>query len=690
MHFLPFKIRVVPRTLQFKQPAGTSRGVYYDRKVWYIVISSIDPQIHFTGLGECAPLYDLSCDYDEHYEERLRKVCAEVEQTQNLDANKWRNYPSILFGLQSAFRSAAGSLGGDYRLLYPSAFTRGERGIPINGLVWMGTFDEMCQRMEEKLEQGFRCVKLKIGAIDFDSEIELVRQLRSRYSKDTIELRVDANGGFTPTEAPHKLDILSKYDIHSIEQPIKQGQWQAMAQLCANTPLPIALDEELIGVNDFEQKKELLDTIHPQYIVLKPTLHGAFTGAGEWMSLAKERGIGYWTTSALESNVGLNAIAQWCAAIDADTTLPQGLGTGQLFVKNFNEAPLHIEGDCLWYGSKKQRNFLHEIEQFKQSWLTPEPTMAVHTSGSTGQPKSMQVEKVRMWDSALTTLQALGLQEGNTALLCMPLRYIAGQMMLVRSFAGQLQLIPVAPTSHPYAHLHEAPDFAALTPMQVYESLKVPHERSLLRRTLCLIIGGGAISDPLAKAIATFPNPVFSTYGMTETLSHIALRRLNGPTASDAYTPLTGVEISLSDEGCLCIYAPHVNSERLVTNDLAEILPNGSFRILGRRDNVICSGGIKMQAEAIEQKLAPLHIHLMITSLPHNSLGEAITLLYESDKVYNAYIDEQCGLLLDKYERPRFIIHVDKIPLTETGKPARAAAKQLALEWLNSNKNTLA
>lgn len=678
MHFLPFKIRVVPRTLKFKQPAGTSRGVYYDRKVWYIVITSTDPQIRFTGLGECAPLYDLSCDYDSNYEERLREVCAEVERTQNLDSKKWRYLPSMLFGLQSAFRSAAGSIAGDYLKLYPSSFTRGERGIAINGLVWMGTYDEMCQRMEQKLEQGFRCVKLKIGAIDFEDELSLIKQIRSRYSKDVVELRVDANGGFTPDEAPYKLEALARYDIHSIEQPIKQGQWNEMGHLCSNTPLPIALDEELIGINDFEQKIDLLDTIRPQYIVLKPTLHGAFTGAGEWMSLAKERGIGYWTTSALESNVGLNAIAQWCAAIDESTTLPQGLGTGQLFVENFDKAPLHIERDCLWYGSKEQRAFLHEIEDFKAKWQTPSPTLEVHTSGSTGEPKMLEVEKVRMWDSALTTIQTLGLQEGNTALLCMPLRYIAGQMMLVRSFAGQLQLIAVAPTSHPYASLHEAPDFAALTPMQVFETLKVPHERSLLRRTLCIIIGGGVISPALEKELATFPHPVYSTYGMTETLSHIALRRLNGAQASDAYTPLTGVEVSLSDSGTLCIYAPHVNSQRLETNDMAELLPNGDFRILGRRDNVICSGGIKLQIEQIEQKLSSLNVPLQITSLPHDSLGEAVTLLYEGEVNDSEALKELCRTLLDKYEVPRYVICVEKLPLTETGKPARAEAKMIA------------
>ena len=678
MHFLPFKLRILPRTLQFKQPAGTSRGVYRTRKVWYIVVSSTDPQVRFTGLGECAPLYDLSCDYDEHYEDTLQQICKEVERTQELDAERWRNYPSILFGLQTAFRSAAGSLQqGDYLQLYPSAFTRGEKGIPINGLVWMGTFEEMCGRMEEKLEKGFRCVKLKIGAIDFDSEMELIRQLRSCYSKDTVELRVDANGGFTFEDAPRKLEELARYDIHSIEQPIKQGQWEKMHQLCATTPLPIALDEELIGVNDPQQKAELLNTIQPQYIILKPSLHGALTGAAEWMNLAKERNIGFWVTSALESNVGLNAIAQWSAAIQPDSTLPQGLGTGQLFVRNFEAAPLHIEGDCLWHGDTKEREFKKDIADFTERWLNESHTMTVHTSGSTGQPKQMEVGKVNMWASAETTIKALGLQPGNTALLAMPLRYIAGQMVVVRSFAAPLTLIPVAPTAHPYAHLHEAPDFAALTPMQVFESLKVPHERSLLRRTLCLIIGGGAISPELADVLRSFPNAVWSTYGMTETLSHIALRRLNGPEASDAYHPLPGVEISLSSEGKLQIYAPEINPEHLETNDLAEILPDGSFRILGRCDNVICSGGIKLQIEEIEQKLSSLPVDFQITAVPDAKFGEAVTLLFTGNP-NAAEIEQQCRKLLEGPMRPKHYIYLEELPLTGTGKPARAKAKEMA------------
>lgn len=678
----PFRLRVVPRTLQFKQPAGTSRGVYLTRQVWYIVLTSDDPAKRFTGLGECAPLPDLSCDYSPDYGKSLCEVCAEVERTQKLDDERWRDVPSMLFGLQMAFRSAEASLHGDYRLLYPSAFTRGERGIRINGLVWMGTFDEMCERMEQKLAQGFTCVKLKIGAIDFESEMSLIRQLRSRFSAADVELRVDANGAFSPADAPHRLAQLARYDLHSIEQPIRQGQWDEMARLCATTPLPIALDEELIGVNDLGEKERLLDTIRPQYLVLKPSLHGAFTGAKEWMNLARHRGIGYWTTSALESNAGLNAIAQWCAAVDGESQLPQGLGTGQLFVRNFDAAPLSLEGQTLWYGTPKQRAFCAEMADFTRRWQSDSPTMEVHTSGSTGEPRPMQAEKARMRASAEATLQALGLQPGDTALLAMPLRYIAAQMVMVRAFVGKLRLVSVAPCSHPYASLHEAPRFAALTPMQVYESLRVPHERSLLRRTHCLLIGGGAISASLEAELRTFPHAVWSSYGMTETLSHIALRRLNGPKASEAYYPLPGVSVSLSPEGTLVIDAPAIASRTLVTNDRARLLPDGGFIILGRLDNVICSGGIKLQIEEIERKLADLAVPHLVTAVPDERLGEAVTMLYEGAEDCCEQLLTLCRERLDRYEVPRHIFRVGHLPFTATGKPARAEVKRLAVAAL--------
>lgn len=252
---------------------------------------------------------------------------------------------SLLFGLETAKRQLDNGGGID---LFNTPFGRGEEGITINGLIWMGTFDEMFQRLEAKLKAGFHCVKLKIGAIDFEKELRLIQHIRQHFSRKEVELRVDANGGFTPDNAMQRLEALAKYDIHSIEQPIRQHQWKEMARLCKNSPLPIALDEELIGVNDLTEKNGLLDTIQPQYIILKPSLHGGISGTREWIKLAKERGIGSWITSALESNIGLNAIAQLTADIyGPHITMAQGLGTGQLFSDNI-PMPLEIRGEQLW------------------------------------------------------------------------------------------------------------------------------------------------------------------------------------------------------------------------------------------------------------------------------------------------------------------------------------------------------
>ena len=329
------KIAIEERTLHFKQPAGTSRGVYTTRRIWLVTVTDGD----VVGVGECAPLPQLSCDDIPNYAEVLARFCREVEKTGEIPYEAMRDYPSMLFGLETAFTR------------FNTAFSRGEVGIPINGLVWMGTFDEMRQRIEQKLEQGFHCVKLKIGAIDFDSELELIKNIRSRFSRLDVELRVDANGAFPFEEALYKLELLSQYALHSIEQPIKAGQWGNMAELCRESPLPIALDEELIGVNDPDQKRQMLNIIKPQYIILKPSLHGGMMGVREWVDIARDMGIGSWITSALESNIGLNAIAQLCSDIYGDLIkMPQGLGTGQLFTDNI-PMPLEIRGERLWRGA---------------------------------------------------------------------------------------------------------------------------------------------------------------------------------------------------------------------------------------------------------------------------------------------------------------------------------------------------
>ena len=294
------------------------------------------------GIGECAPLPQLSCDDIPDYGDVLRRFCDDVERTGEIPYEDLRDYPSMLFGLETAMRSLHSTL------LFDTPFSRGEAGIPINGLVWMGNYDEMLSRLEEKLEKGFRCVKLKIGAIDFDQELDLVKRIRDRFSFHEVELRLDANGAFKYDEALYKLELLSQYQIHSIEQPIRQGQWSFMSELCRESPLPIALDEELIGINDPGMKRHMLNIIKPRYIILKPSLHGGITGCREWISTARDMGIGSWITSALESNIGLNAIAQFCSDVYGDNiSMPQGLGTGQLFTDNI-PMPLEIRGDKLW------------------------------------------------------------------------------------------------------------------------------------------------------------------------------------------------------------------------------------------------------------------------------------------------------------------------------------------------------
>lgn len=341
-----YQIELSSRTLHFIQPAGTSRGVYTTRQSYYVTLSD-DNLPGIVGIGECATLPDLSCDAmpPKEYERILKDFCDDLCQSGKIDKEAMRPYPSMLFGLETAKRQLDNGGGVD---LFNTPFGRGEEGITINGLIWMGTFDEMFQRLEAKLKAGFHCVKLKIGAIDFEKELRLIQHIRQHFSRKEVELRVDANGGFTPDNAMQRLEALAKYDIHSIEQPIRQHQWKEMARLCKNSPLPIALDEELIGVNDLTEKNRLLDTIQPQYIILKPSLHGGISGTREWIKLAKERGIGSWMTSALESNIGLNAIAQLTADIyGPHITMAQGLGTGQLFSDNI-PMPLEIRGEQLW------------------------------------------------------------------------------------------------------------------------------------------------------------------------------------------------------------------------------------------------------------------------------------------------------------------------------------------------------
>ncbi|GGF15310.1 o-succinylbenzoate synthase [Flavobacterium limi] len=329
--------------LEFKRPSGTSRGIMTEKETWFIVLEENGKK----GIGECGILRGLSADDREDYEEKLNWVCQNIHLGETVLWEKLLEFPSIQFGIEMAFLSLKNE---NPYVLFPSDFTNNSKSIVINGLVWMGEEAFMKEQIEEKLEQGFTCIKLKIGAIDFQKELDLLRFIRTHFTAEQIEIRVDANGAFSSNEALDKLNQLSGFELHSIEQPIKKNNTDSMAELCKNTPFPIALDEELIGVFSFEEKEALLQKIKPQYIILKPSFVGGFRGTHEWIALAEKYNIGWWITSALESNIGLNAIAQWTFLQNSD--MPQGLGTGALYTNNI-DCPLEVLNGQLWYSKTK-------------------------------------------------------------------------------------------------------------------------------------------------------------------------------------------------------------------------------------------------------------------------------------------------------------------------------------------------
>ena len=333
--------------LEFKIPSGTSRGVMTHKETWFIIIENDQKK----GIGECGILRGLSCDDRTDYEEKLAWACANIHLGMDQLWEALIEFPSIQFGIEMAFQSMASE---NPFLLFPSAFTNGLKSIPINGLIWMGNEAFMKQQIETKLTEGFHCLKLKIGAIDFDEELKLLSQIRQNFTSEQVEIRVDANGAFDITEALNKLNQLSGFKLHSIEQPIQKNNTDSMSELCKTSPIPIALDEELIGVFSFEEKEQLLVKIKPQYIILKPSFVGGFRGTNEWILLAEKYQIKWWVTSALESNIGLNAIAQWTFL--KQNTMPQGLGTGALYNNNF-ECQLEVSEGQLWFKSNKDFHF---------------------------------------------------------------------------------------------------------------------------------------------------------------------------------------------------------------------------------------------------------------------------------------------------------------------------------------------
>jgi o-succinylbenzoate synthase len=336
--------------LDFKVPSGTSRGIMQTKETWFIILKDANK----IGIGECGILRGLSFDDVPDYEEKLHWVCKNIHLGAIELWKKMKNYPSIQFGIEMAFLSLQSKNPFE---LFPSDFTKGKKTMVINGLIWMGKEAEMQRQIIDKIATGFTCVKLKIGAINFEEELQLLKRIRRKFSKKEIEIRVDANGAFDSNDALNKLHQLSGYDLHSIEQPIATKQYDSMSELCKTTPIPIALDEELIGVIDLDKKEELLLKIKPQYLIFKPSFIGGFKGTLEWIALAEKYDIGWWITSALESNIGLNAIAQF--TFMQNNLMPQGLGTGGLYTNNF-DSPLEVKNGKLHYNNEIKWNINFE------------------------------------------------------------------------------------------------------------------------------------------------------------------------------------------------------------------------------------------------------------------------------------------------------------------------------------------
>ncbi|NJL12085.1 MAG: o-succinylbenzoate synthase [Microscillaceae bacterium] len=354
---MTLKATYQPHILRFRFAAGTSRGVMHTHQVYYLKVCGLS-RPEAVGWGEAAPLPGLSLDALPDFEAKIAQLCTRLEGQKGPETTEEvfefaaqyvpPSLPALRFALETALLDA---LQGGQQQLFRNAFSEGKQSLPINGLVWMGKPEFMQAQIEEKLAAGFHCLKLKIGAMDFEQELRLLAQIRQGFGPEQITLRVDANGAFAPSEALARLQRLSEYALHSIEQPIAPGQWEAMARLCAVSPVPIALDEELIGVEEREEKSRLLGVIKPAFIITKPTLLGGIRATQAWIAEAEHLGIGWWMTSALESNIGLNAIAQFTAQYSV--SLPQGLGTGNLYHNNI-ASPLTLKGENLWYNPEEQ------------------------------------------------------------------------------------------------------------------------------------------------------------------------------------------------------------------------------------------------------------------------------------------------------------------------------------------------
>jgi len=552
------------------------------RKIWYIFLKKNNK----IGIGEIAPLKGLSIDKIDNIENILKKICNEPQKYIS-NNNLLESYPAINFGIEQAKLDLKNGGGQKY-------FSKTNKDfIKINGLIWMGDFNFQKQQIDEKIQQKYKCIKVKIGNLDFSSDIEILKYIRQQDPQYKIQLRLDANGVFDNDDAFDKIKQLSIFKIHSIEQPIQAGQIHELKKLCKTSPIPIALDEELINIKNNKEKIELLTTVKPAYIVLKPTMLGGFKNCLSWIKIAKKHNIKYWITSSLESSICHNAIAQFCAYYINDDNY-QGLGAGELFENNL---PSHMwqKSSKLYIKISKQWN---DIYKLIGKYLSHKNKLTFKTSGTTDTPKKIKFNKRQIKNSIKLTQKTFNLTKNQNIGLCLSLDYVAGIMQLLRVIELNMNLIVFDVCADPLIKNNKTIDFIAMSPKQLETTLKNQRDKKIKT----IICGGAEIyNNPITTINDNrTKTKIYQTYGMTETLTHIAIKKIN----DKYYKILDGISFKQNKKNnCLIINAPHISKTPIKTCDIVKIIDDKNFEFIGRLDNILNIDGKKISAETLENKI---------------------------------------------------------------------------------------
>ena len=617
------RIEFTSHPLEFKKPAKTSRDTLKSKPSFFLTLRDDKGRL---GKGECSLIPGLSLESESEAIQALEKLSS--QDSLILDAIP-DTVPAVKFAVETTLID-----------LKREGAAKWKGGIPINGLVWMESAKGMLKQVQILVKGGYKTIKLKVGTLPFFEELELLKDIRVLCPFPEFTLRVDANGAFSKTTSDglSALEKLQAYEdaglkLHSIEQPIEAGSIEQMAALCASSPIPIALDEELIPVILNRNRQELLEKIKPAYIILKPSILGGFISTESWINIAESLSIGWWITSALESNLGLSEISEWTYGILKSRphlkNMAQGLGTGSLFKNNIETKMFIAEGQLYSSAVDSELAWSEGVVNLIKEWNDkPDSPLLCKTSGSSGVAREISHSRAAVIASAKATLEYFNLQPGDKAILALPIDFIAGKMMVVRSLIGGLDLDIVEPKAKPLINSHA--DFIAIT----------PHQCSLLISDFpdvkTVLLGGGVVTDGLIDKLPEWID-FYEGFGMTETITHIAMRKVKSGESRSAFEAMSGVSFQISKEGELIIDAPSRGVNGLVTDDIVELVDSKRFVWLGRKSSIIISGGIKVIPEVVEHEIRsviqPLNCEYLIKGVSDDSLGEKIILRLDTVKL---------------------------------------------------------